>query len=149
MDTSALVKRYIREKGSKQVEHLTAEKKNEIHLSEITLPEVMATFAAKSRAPQGLSKKRFDDACSLFLTDCETDYNLIAPSRPIIDLAVQLTRRRKVRGCDAIQLATALTLNESLRAAKLPELVFVVCDAELLNAANEEGLATENPEEII
>ena len=67
-------------------------------------------------------------------------------SRRIIDRAVEITQRRKIRGCDAIQLATALSLNAALLAEELQPLIFVAADAELLQAAEEEGLATENPE---
>ncbi len=68
-------------------------------------------------------------------------------TKPIINRAVEIAQRRKIRGCDAIQLATALMINAALIAEALPPLVFVAADGELLQAASEEGLVTENPEE--
>jgi hypothetical protein len=56
-----------------------------------------------------------------------------------------LTRRQKLRGCDAIQLASALALHDALRQNDLPGITFVCADDDLLSAASTEGLAIENP----
>lgn len=55
------------------------------------------------------------------------------------------TQNHRLRGYDAIHLATALTVNAALTAANLPPLIFVAADDDLLAAARAEGLATENP----
>lgn len=65
----------------------------------------------------------------------------------LIDSAIQLTRRQKLRGYDAIHLACALALNKPLATNHLPPLTFVAADDNLLAAAQAEGLATENPNE--
>ena len=62
-----------------------------------------------------------------------------------IDEAVRLTQRRKLRGCDAIQLASAIAYNRELLAEDLPPLIFVASDEDLLAAADAEGLAAINP----
>jgi hypothetical protein len=59
---------------------------------------------------------------------------------------VNLTQSYRLRGCDAIQLAAALSANRDLLAAGLPPITFVASDEDLLAAARGEGLATENPE---
>ncbi|CAG0947900.1 hypothetical protein ANRL1_04688 [Anaerolineae bacterium] len=120
---------------------------NTIHLSEITLAEMVATFAAKGRAPRGIHAEEVERVIETFLKDCSETFRLASASRPVINLAVEIARRRKIRGCDAIQLATALTLSNTFKAEELPALIFVACDQELLDAAKEEGLATENPAE--
>ena len=51
----------------------------------------------------------------------------------------------RLRGYDAIQLATALMTNETLTAAGLPSLIFIAADDDLLAAARDEGLAADNP----
>jgi len=56
------------------------------------------------------------------------------------------TQRQKLRGCDALHLATALAANEALLAGGLPPLIFVAADNDLLIVARAEGLATENPD---
>ena len=65
--------------------------------------------------------------------------------REIIDLAVKLTQRQKLRGCDALHLAAALAANEELLSKNLPPLTFVAADGDLLDVAEAEGLPTENP----
>lgn len=146
LDASAVVKRYSPETGSDWVKALTdLPAGHTIVLSEITLAEVAAALAAKHRAPSGITQKELDDALALFLSHCEAEYELIALSRFIIDQAVSLTQNHKLRGYDAVQLATALAVNEALVAAGLPRLTFVAADHDLLTAASAEGLDAKNP----
>ena len=56
-----------------------------------------------------------------------------------------LTRQHRLRGYDAVQLATALTLRDSLRKRGITDLTFVSADEDLCQAAAAEGLLTENP----
>jgi len=77
--------------------------------------------------------------------DCDAEYTLVAITRSIIHQSVILTQNHKLRGYDAVQLATALTANEAFTAAGLPALTFVAADGDLLTTASAEGLATENP----
>jgi predicted nucleic acid-binding protein len=145
-DSSAIVKRYRTEIGSRWVRALTdPTAAHTLILSEITLAEVAAALAAMQRASRGITRRKRDRALNLFLGHCGTEYNLIAVSRSIIDRAVDLTQNHKLRGYDAVQLASALTLNESLIAAGATPLTFVSADNDQLAAANGAGLTTENP----
>jgi predicted nucleic acid-binding protein len=146
LDASAVVKRYSPETGSAWVKALTDPPAGHtIVLGEITLAEVAAALAAKHRALDGITQRERDDALALFLSHCDTEYELIALNRFIIDQAVNLTQNHKLRGYDAVQLATALAANEALIAASLPGLTFVAADRDLLTAANAEGLDAEDP----
>jgi hypothetical protein len=146
LDSSAVVKRYSPEAGSAWVKAITDVRAGHtIVFSEIALAEVAAAFAAKSRAPKGPSLRWRDLALKRFLTDSADQYRLLGAEREVIDLAVRLTQRQKLRGCDAIHLATALAVNEELLSKKLPPLTFVSADEDLLEAAQAEGLPTENP----
>jgi predicted nucleic acid-binding protein len=146
LDSSAVVKRYCPELGSAWVKAMTDVRAGHtIMFSEITLAEVAAAFAAKSRAPQGLSVRWRDLALKRFLTDSADQYQLLGVQREIIDLAVKLTQRQKLRGCDAIHLAAALAGNEELLSQNLSPLTFVAADEDLLKAAEAEGLVAENP----
>jgi predicted nucleic acid-binding protein len=146
LDSSAIVKRYSPEIGSAWIEKLAdIQAGHTLIFSEIALTEVAAALAAKSRAPGGLSLQERDLALKRFLADSDGQYQLIDVKRQIIDLAVKLTQRQKLRGCDALHLATALVANEALLAEELPPLTFVAADSDLLTAAQAEGLATENP----
>jgi predicted nucleic acid-binding protein len=146
LDASAVVKRYSPETGSAWVKAQTVPLAGHtIVLSEITLAEVAAALAAKHRTPGGITQKARDDAVALFLNHCDAEYTLVAITRFIIDRAVNLTQDHKLRGYDAVQLATALIANETLTAAGLSRLTFVAADDDLLVAADAEGLLTENP----
>jgi hypothetical protein len=146
LDTSAIVKRYSPEAGSGWIKAITDTiAGHDITLAEITLAEVAAAFAAKARAPGGITIEERDQALADFLRDCDEHYDLLSISREVIDLAVSLTQRHKLRGYDAVQLAGALIVNTELLAEGLPSLTFVSADEDLLDAADAEGLPTENP----
>jgi predicted nucleic acid-binding protein len=145
-DSSALVKQYCIERGSSWVFATTARVAgNTIILSEITLAEVAAALSAKARGQRGLSLTERDRAFSRFLQDCQSGYILLPVDRGVIDLAVALTLRYPLRGYDAVQLATALSVSADLTSAGRSPLTFVSSDNDLLAAANAEGLPTADP----
>lgn len=146
LDASAVVKRYSPEPGSSWVRELCEPSAGHVlMLGEITLAEGAAAFAAKHRAPSGITRQERDDAVALFLSHCDAEYDLVAVQRSIIDRAVDLTQRHKLRAYDAVQLAAALAANDALLAADLAPLTFVAADTDLLTAARAEGIATDNP----
>ncbi len=145
-DASALVKRYVDEEGSIWVRQVTnAQAQNSIMVAEITLAEVAAAFAAQGRAPKGTTEQQRDRAVSRFLQDCHEHFLLLPIDRLIIDRAVELTQKYRLRGYDAVQLAAALVTNGTLIAHGLSSLVFVAADKDLLKAASAENLPVENP----
>ena len=107
--------------------------------------EVAAALAARHRAPAGLTRDERDDAVDLLHRHYDTEYQSIPTTPALLDRAVNLTQNHRLRGYDAIQLATALLTHERLAAAGLPSLIFTVADHDLVAAAQAEGLATENP----
>ncbi|MEA3346308.1 MAG: type II toxin-antitoxin system VapC family toxin [Chloroflexota bacterium] len=58
---------------------------------------------------------------------------------------VELTQDHRLRGYDAVQLATALVTNAELVAQEYLPLIFIAGDEDLLAAAEAEYLSTENP----
>jgi predicted nucleic acid-binding protein len=146
LDASALAKRYLTELGSTWILTLADPLGDHtIIVAEITRVEVAAALAARYRAPDGISRTMRDDAVSLLLKHCDTEYHIAPLSWIIFGQAVNLTQTYRLRGYDAVQLAAALAANEVLIAAGLPGLIFVAADYDLLEAARSEGLATENP----
>lgn len=147
LDSSALVKRYVDEPGSiwvRQITDLLSE--NTILLAEISLAEVAAVLAAKSRAPGGITQEQRDQALSFFLRDCDEYFILLlSVDRLVIDRAVELTQTYRLRGYDAVQLATALVNTQELTTDNLPVPTFVTSDADLLTAAEAENLPIDNP----
>ncbi len=145
LDSSALAKYYANETGTAWIEALCAPSaQNLIALAQIGLVEVAAVLAAKQRGNL-LSQEEYDKAFEDLMSDSREQFILVDVDQAIIDDAVQLTRRQRLRGCDAIQLASALALNQTLLIEKLPGTTFVTADEDLLIAASNEGLVTDNP----
>jgi predicted nucleic acid-binding protein len=146
LDASAIVKRYSPETGSAWIRSLIDPLSGHVlALSEITLAEVAAALAVKHRVPGGITQQERDSALSLFLSHCQSEYELISVSRLIVDLAVRLTQEHKLRGYDAVQLASALVTSQAFTAAGLSSLTFIAADGDLLTAAQAEGLSIDNP----
>lgn len=146
LDASALIKRYLTEVGTGWVRSRTVPANgNTIIVAEITEVEVAAALAARHRASGGISLAERNGAVRLLVQHCTTEYRLISNTRAVLDRAVNLTQNYRLRGYDAVQLATALVVNDALVAAGFPALVFVASDNDLLAAARGEGLSTDNP----
>ena len=134
-DTSALVKRYINETGSTWVQSVIAQPVQRIHISRITETEVSAALTCRlDLVIAALQLADFDQ-------DIEQIYTLASVTDFVVTDAVQLARTRRLRGCDSIQLATAIRV-----AKRNPSIIFVCSDNDLLIAAAAEGLQTDNPE---
>jgi predicted nucleic acid-binding protein len=86
-----------------------------------------------------------DRVLSRFLQDCEEHFALLTVSRSVIDRAVELAQRHRLRAYDTVQLATALEASEIMQSQSLPALTFVAADGDLLTAAVAERLSVENP----
>lgn len=146
LDASALVKRYLSEVGSAWILQKTHPAGgNAIAVVEITRVEVAAAIAARHRAPKGISRQERDGIVALLLNHFDREYQIIALTPGMLGQAVDLTQNHRLRGYDAIQLAAAMTTNQSLRRVGLPELTFIAADRDLLAAANQEGLQVGNP----
>jgi len=145
LDASALVKRYIVEDGTAWVEALCADEENHaIAIADVGLVEVAAAFAAKRRG-HFITSAEYDRVLANLVQDAQQRYQLVGIGQSIVDNGIQLTRRQKLRGYDAIHLACALALNAPLLENGLPPLTFVSADNDLLAAAAAEGLPTDNP----
>ncbi len=145
-DSSALAKRYLPETGTSWIRALADPSSDEtIVVAEVTLVEVAAALAARHRMPGGITLEQRDQAVDLLHNHFENEYRIIPVSRQILDRAVDLTQNHRLRGYDAVQLATALEANDSLTAAGLTDLTFIASDEDLVSAARTEGLQSDNP----
>lgn len=138
LDTSALVKKYVIEKGTDEVRALL---KNEeiIITSKLTYAEVCASFARKLREGN-IGKKAYNMAWESFLNDWEV-FSLVEVREEIFPLTHKLTQNHPLRGADAVHLSSALWVGEEIG----QPLRFVASDILLLNAAIKEGLEVINP----
>lgn len=144
-DSSALVKRYVTEAGSGWVQALCEPTTGHvIALAHVGLVEIAAALAVKNR--QGVLSAPVRDG---LLRDLQRDgrdqYWLIDVDQEIIVRAIELTRRQKLRGYDAVHLAGALFLQETLLRHGLPAPVLFSADRELLASAQAEGLVIDDP----
>jgi predicted nucleic acid-binding protein len=145
LDTSALVKRYLIEIGTAWLRTLLDPATgNTVTISEVTLVEAAAALAARQRGGFITLLER-DSAVDLLLRHADTEYSLAPLARATINTALNLTQRHRLRGYDAVQLATVLLIADAYRAAGLTAPTFVAADADLLAAAHDEGLSIENP----
>ena len=143
-DSSALVKRYLVETGTPWVQTWCADPIQTVAIAEIGLVEIAAAFAGKLRGAY-IIPAQYDNARTDLAADARDEYVLVTINRAVVDEAIELTAKYRLRGYDAVHLACALTLNRALVTYRLPSLVFISADDDLLKAAAAEGLATDDP----
>lgn len=150
LDTSALVKCYVPERGTAWVLSLVAYgpfvaiPQNQIITSLLALAEGGAALARRQRTGEITTAQRVEMFDRL-VTDCRDRYKLLPVDDPTVQYAALLTQRHPLRGYDAVHLAAALTLQRILLAADLPAPIFICADANLCAVAQAEGLAVDNP----
>lgn len=111
LDTSALVKRYIREDGSDQVEQ-SVRQATAIGSAIITRAEVSATFAKAVRT--GLLKRETAHSDLETFRQDWNDYERLDVNDTVVARADFLAWQYGLRGYDAVQLASALIWHETL-----------------------------------
>lgn len=151
-DTSALVKYYVIETGTQWVRELIEERSNDkwinvISTSALTWAEAISAFARRQRN-KDISTGLYAALIARFLRDGRARYARLPVNDAAINLAVELIQRHPLRAYDAVQLATALRLNQVMHENWLPPLTFVSADAVLCQTAEAEGITAVNPNEL-
>ncbi len=145
LDTSALVKRYIAEIGSKWIITLNdPQSANRIILARVTWVETLSAFSRLQR------ESRIDHDCMkrtihIFTLDWKTQYRIAEVDKFIFEAAGNLVQKYPLRAYDSIQLASALRIYSAFIETAPVSFIFVSADERLLNAAQTENLLTENP----
>ena len=141
LDSSAWLKRYFLEPGSGWMMRLF-ESGNPLASSVLGYIEVAAALAR-----QQVPRKLDEDKLARLQQQLEEDWADLT-GFPLTDetvgRAVRLARGYKLRGADAIHLATALGVNDAL-AGSGNSLVLIASDEDLLAVARQTGLTVENP----
>lgn len=139
-DSSAIVKRYVSEQGSKWLRHEIT--RHHVIIAQVTLVEVVA--ALRKRFRQGdISEFACYQARKRFITHiAKQQFRVIEMSSEIVDEAMRVAFDRDLRAYDAVQLSSALT---SVKTVDNRKLVFITADANLEKAGRAEGLKTDNP----
>lgn len=137
LDTSALFKRYVSEKGSQTVNNLFRQGAA-IFISEITLCEVIANLRRLVDIDKIIKEDEFEDLRATFLGDIGDEViDVIELTSSIILQSLEICSKQYVTPLDALQLASALSL--------LEKPIFVCSDQKLLRLAGEQGLPTLDP----
>ena len=143
LDTSAMLKRYVDELGSVWLRTQISSAVSLVS-SQLLIVEVVSAFNRRVREGN-LSLIEYQRVRDVFREDCRATYQIVPPTTAIVDLACVLLERQPLRGYDALHLATALTVQQSLQRRDLPALVFLCADDCLNAAAAAKGLAVDNP----
>jgi predicted nucleic acid-binding protein len=133
LDTSALIKRFVSEQGSRMVQTLVT-REGPIATAKIAYAEVYAGLARKRREGH-LAPSQYARVTSQFERDWLA-YVRIDLHDEVLRIARDLVQRHPLKGFDAIHLASALSLGRGLE----EEVSFVAADERLLRAAEAEGL---------
>src|SRR5260370_42668566 len=145
-DSSATVKRYAIETGSKWVfDILRPSAGNSIFVAGVTGAEVVAALARK-RKGKSLTAAQATKAISRFQRHFSLRYQKILITDSLVTAAMSYADKYELRGYDAIQLAAAKEIENELKEVGAASLIFVSADKDLNNAAQAEGLSVENPE---
>ena len=141
LDTSALLKLYIAEKGTEQVIE-AAEGAADGRIVILVLTPLEARSAIRRREREGdIAAADVNRVLRQIEDDCSTLFLTQPLSSPVMEEAARLIDRHPLRAYDALQLAGCLVVREGM-----PEPVTFVCaDARLCEAATNEGLKTLNP----
>lgn len=144
-DSSALVKRYVTETGSRWIiELFDSSLGHDAFVAAITPVEMIAAIARRARG-NFTTETDAATAIGLIRFDLQTRYQVIELTELLLARAMRLAEIHALRGYDAVQLAGALEVNAALLSNDLPPIVFVSSDRELNAVAVAEGLVVEDP----
>ena len=151
LDTSALVKAYSEEAGSRRVQNIIRGAKvqppaNRLVASTLVHPETASALAqildGPTAANRGFGQLHRQELPGSLGGDLNTRV-FLAPADPHMDSAAALVWKHKLRGADAVHLATALATRQDVPVDA--EFYFVSSDVALNRAAAAEGLEVINP----
>jgi predicted nucleic acid-binding protein len=131
LDSSALAKRYIEEKGSDRVEAILSSASG-LAVSVLCVPEIVSALCRRRRERK-LSTEEYRNAKASVLSDLD-DATLIGITEEVVAQAVALLERFPLRSADALHVACAAEWSTDL---------FVSADDRQCRAARAHGLKVE------
>lgn len=150
LETSALAKVYIRERGTGRVRAIVEEAIADpllarIHVSRLAFPEAMSAIVRRwnQRTVPDVRAKRMRSQLYMDFTSPAFPFQVVEANRVIVDRGALLVAQHRLRAYDAVQLATALSVQPLVRPPD--RVVFVCADAALTRAARAEQLPTTDP----
>jgi uncharacterized protein len=145
LDSSALVKRYVTEVGSAWVRSVSdSAAGNRCWIASLTRVEVLAALHRRVRT-RILSLNRARRLEAIFQSELGILLQSIPVGGGVLTAAMRLVATHPLRAYDAVQLATALSLQSQNAALGLAAPLFICADQNLTRAATAEGLRTDDP----
>jgi uncharacterized protein len=144
-DSSVLIKRHVREAGTDWFRGLADPSSSQV-ITTARISEVEVYSALNRRAREAvLIPAQYAEIVADFASFCLTEYQFIELTPAVVARARHVLEHHALRAYDAVQLASALVVGDSLALAGLAAPIFTSSDERLLNAARQEGLLTANP----
>jgi uncharacterized protein len=142
LETSALVKLYVREIGTERLLRLAARTNNH-RFAILALTRVEMHSAIRRRQREGdIDGSAAERLLSQFEQHLESRFVKQVLNDSLIDLATSLVSRHALRAYDAVQLAGCLMLKQN---SASDEPSFVCSDQRLLQAAEKEAISCFDP----
>lgn len=144
-DSSSLMKRYAKEKGTNWILNLFRKKSNHrINVAEVTYVEIISALSRRHRG-NTISTGNFQRSLNRFRKGFRKKFFVTPINLQIIEGAGYLAEKHFLRGYDAVQLACALEIEKTRRTLGVSSIIFVSADNALNQAAQAEGLTVDNP----
>ena len=141
LDTSALIKLYVKEHGTEQVVAVTDDFDG-VRSIILDLTPLEARSAVRRRQREGdISGADADRILDRLEADTSSSFLVQPSTSAVIEVAARLIDRHPLRAYDALQLAGCLVIREIVPGS----LTFVCADVRLCEAAELEGLTVLNP----
>jgi len=141
LESSALVKLYVREVGTESLLRLAAGQANKFAVLSLAAVEVRSALRRRERAGE-IDSLAANRLLSSFQRHLEGKFLKQAVTDSVLDVACLLVDRHGLRAYDAVQLSGYLAL-KTTSGAEVP--VFVCADQAVLIAARSERLSVLDP----
>jgi len=156
-DSSVLVKRYLEERGSDELNGKIAETTHAHHrvvTSVLSFAEVHAALARKLQLRPPLRAAEYHWATTRFNSDWRTYLTRVQLSPDVLALIPDLVKKHFLKGSDAVHLASAIWVSQRVEFGRFPEplpeqLIFATSDKQLAKVARDEQLKVFDPEDGI
>jgi uncharacterized protein len=143
-DTSALVKCHVTETGGSWVRSLVhAKAEHRLYIARITAVEVYAAITRRQFSGD-LSTAQAGAILGHFRHLAQR-YRVIELTPALLDNAMIITRKHRLRAYDSVQLAVALEVQRLHQEAGLAPVTLISADQDLNAAATAEGLSVDDP----
>jgi len=144
LDSSAAVKKYVKEVGTSRVVDLFRNSASDpVYVSQIVGVEIVSAITRRFRGGD-LTEQAAQRALERFRRDFQSRLRILRLTDGVVSEAMLVAETYGLRAYDAVQLAVSLELRRRSADTHLP-LTFVSSDDELNQAARIEGLTVEDP----